>query len=61
MSDKPDIELDESPPPTRREMLREALGELAAVVHYGLPDIKDDIDRGHIQRSYDLLRAALKE
>lgn len=56
-----DINLDEAPKITRRELLEQAYSELGAVVWYGLHDIKDKIDRDHLKKAHQLLTIALKE
>lgn len=55
-----DINLDEAPTTTRRELLDQAYKELGAVVWYGLDDIRDKIDREHLKKAHDLLALALK-
>ncbi len=55
-----DINLDEAPATTRRELLDQAYKELGAVVWYGLDDITDKIDREHLKKAHDLLTLALK-
>ena len=55
-----DINLDETPATTRRELLEQAYKELGAVVWYGLQDIKDNIDRDHLKKAHDLLALVLK-
>lgn len=56
----PDIDLNEAPATTRRELLDQAYNELGAVVWYGLDDIEDKIDREHLKKAHDLLALALK-
>jgi hypothetical protein len=55
-----DINLDEAPATTRRELLGQTYKELGAVVWYGLNDIADKIDRDHLKKAHDLLALALK-
>jgi hypothetical protein len=55
-----DIDLEEAPTTTRRELLDQAYKELGAVVWYGLDGIKDNIDREHLKKAHDLLALALK-
>ncbi len=54
-----DINLDEAPDTTRRELLDQAYRELGAVVRYGLHDIKDKIDRDHLKKAHQLMTIAL--
>lgn len=53
-----DINLDEAPPTTRREILSEARIHLCIVMTHLIPD---KVDREHIEKARDLICAALKE